>query len=430
MKFLLKDRKTEVLIIGSGLSAYFCKKELGNKAIVISSDNKNNSLISGKAIRTIGINKKPLYESILDTGQKLCEREKVSYFCKNIKKLNTLEEFSHKTNWKNNGFKTNFSFLLKFQKNIKKAQLQKILVENNTIIGAIVKPFKSKKSLIIKCNAIVLCSGGYSHLFKNNDSSKYPKTTPLEIAFNIGAEVKDIEFIFHHPFGFNNKILPTELLQDAKIISTKKSANLIKAPLKKRNAHHLLSKITRILAEDPNIKIIIKKQKYKLVPLTHTTLGGLVTDNKNMTNIKGLFAAGEICAGLHGADRIGGTALAEAIIFGEKTGKNVKEYCKKTNFPKAPAKKITALNQTNQIKDSSRILSKYFKVINSKKNLLEGLNVAKKEHNYFCEAIFTAALARKESRGCFFRKDFPKKSKKFRKSIKFRFNGKEITPHE
>jgi succinate dehydrogenase/fumarate reductase flavoprotein subunit len=65
----------------------------------------------------------------------------------------------------------------------------------------------------------------------------------------------------------------------------------------------------------------------RLQPKVHYTSGGVgiderarVVDIQGMP-IPGLFAAGEVCGGIHGADRLGGCALVECIVFGRIAGK-------------------------------------------------------------------------------------------------------------
>jgi succinate dehydrogenase/fumarate reductase flavoprotein subunit len=417
--------QTDALIVGSGISAYFCSKNIENK-IVISNNKKNNSLLSGKSIRISGIKGKSLKDSLNESGRNLGENEKINYLCKNINSLKELSEFKETNYWKD-GFRANFSFLKDFQKKVIQAELIDIIIEKKKVVGAKIKV--NDKNKLVKCKCIVLCTGGYTQYFQHTDSAKYSKISPLEIAFEKGARVKDLEFIFYHPFGTKGKIIPLDLLKDYKIIdSNGKEDNEIENLLKNNEAHHLISKISsRIINNGGEITAILENSKITLSPIAHTTLGGLITSKKDMTNINGLFAAGEITSGLNGADRLGGIALSDAIIFGNRAGKNANEYCKKTKFEKT---KLTK-NQIKLVKkntlSSKKILSKYFKLINSENNLKAGLNRSIQEKNLFCQAIFIAALKRKESRGCFHRSDYPYEREEFEKNFIFSIkNGKLI----
>jgi aspartate oxidase len=57
-------------------------------------------------------------------------------------------------------------------------------------------------------------------------------------------------------------------------------------------------------------------------PAAHTTLGGVRIDASGATPVPGLFAAGEVCGGIHGQDRIGGNAGLEVLVFGSAAGQS------------------------------------------------------------------------------------------------------------
>jgi len=66
----------------------------------------------------------------------------------------------------------------------------------------------------------------------------------------------------------------------------------------------------------------------RLWPRVHHTMGGLVIDTDarvigfDMKPVKGLFAAGEVTGGVHGAVRLGSVAMADCVVFGRIAGRN------------------------------------------------------------------------------------------------------------
>jgi succinate dehydrogenase/fumarate reductase flavoprotein subunit len=58
----------------------------------------------------------------------------------------------------------------------------------------------------------------------------------------------------------------------------------------------------------------------RVAPMAHHTMGGVAIDPHGATSVPGLFAAGEVAGGLHGANRMGGNALAETLVFGRRAG--------------------------------------------------------------------------------------------------------------
>ena len=79
----------------------------------------------------------------------------------------------------------------------------------------------------------------------------------------------------------------------------------------------------------------------QVTPIVHYTMGGLAISpksecvyEKTSRVIPGLYAAGELCGGVHGLNRLGGSALLECVVFGRVAGKNALDYIK---TPKAVA---------------------------------------------------------------------------------------------
>ncbi|HMI58119.1 MAG TPA: fumarate reductase/succinate dehydrogenase flavoprotein subunit, partial [Gemmatimonadaceae bacterium] len=67
--------------------------------------------------------------------------------------------------------------------------------------------------------------------------------------------------------------------------------------------------------------IDITKEAMEVGPTTHYVMGGIRVDgDTQMTNVPGLFAAGECAAGLHGANRLGGNSLSDLLVFGKRAG--------------------------------------------------------------------------------------------------------------
>src|SRR5688572_19297676 len=79
----------------------------------------------------------------------------------------------------------------------------------------------------------------------------------------------------------------------------------------------------------------ITKEPMEVGPTTHYIMGGVRVDaDTQMTNIEGLFAAGECAAGLHGANRLGGNSLSDLLVFGQRAGEFAAKYAKGTAIGK------------------------------------------------------------------------------------------------
>jgi len=64
-------------------------------------------------------------------------------------------------------------------------------------------------------------------------------------------------------------------------------------------------------------------------PTLHYQNGGVETDPKGSTNIKGLFVAGEVSGGVHGKNRLMGNSTLDCMVFGRRAGRYSAEYVKK-----------------------------------------------------------------------------------------------------
>jgi succinate dehydrogenase / fumarate reductase flavoprotein subunit len=82
----------------------------------------------------------------------------------------------------------------------------------------------------------------------------------------------------------------------------------------------------------------ITKEPMEVGPTTHYIMGGVkVEADSQMTTVPGLFAAGEVAAGLHGANRLGGNSLSDLLVFGKRAGEFAAQYAKKQQ-PSSPTR--------------------------------------------------------------------------------------------
>jgi succinate dehydrogenase/fumarate reductase flavoprotein subunit len=197
-------------------------------------------------------------------------------------------------------------------------------------------------------------------------------------------------------------------------------------------------------------KFPFRERPFLISPAVHFFMGGVETDEKGMTGIPGLFAAGEVVWGLHGANRHGGNALTECAVFGIMAGHSAAEYAHQRESQQgqgiAPEpltrkwerKANRYLRRRRGVFDHPRDLLKglkslawkYAGPVREEKFLKEGLDhlvslekrieqvypatpselFRKKELenvSLLIRAILEGSLLRTESRGSFYRTDFP-----------------------
>src|SRR5207249_6313040 len=79
--------------------------------------------------------------------------------------------------------------------------------------------------------------------------------------------------------------------------------------------------------------IDITKEPMEVGPTTHYMMGGIKVDaDSQMSDVAGLFAAGECAAGLHGANRLGGNSLSDLLVFGKRAGEYAAAYAKENSL--------------------------------------------------------------------------------------------------
>lgn len=205
--------------------------------------------------------------------------------------------------------------------------------------------------------------------------------------------------------------------------------------------------------EFPNIYEQCKKFGYDLtqepipvVPAAHYTCGGVKVDLNSQTNIKGLYAIGEVSStGLHGANRMASNSLLECVVFAKKAAEHIYTYFHEHNesIKEWDISKVTQTQEGVIIKHNwdeiRRLMWDYVGIVRSN-NLLKRADIAMKvineEVNYFygkylissdlielrnlalvANLIIKSALKRKESRGLHYSLDYPNVKKTAKSTI-------------
>src|SRR5436309_4301913 len=73
----------------------------------------------------------------------------------------------------------------------------------------------------------------------------------------------------------------------------------------------------------------ITKEPMEVGPTTNYIMGGVHVDaDTQMSDVPGLFAAGECAAGINGANRLGGNSLSDLVVFGKRAGEYAAKFAK------------------------------------------------------------------------------------------------------
>jgi len=204
--------------------------------------------------------------------------------------------------------------------------------------------------------------------------------------------------------------------------------------------------------------IDITKEPMEVGPTTHYVMGGIRVDgDTQMSSVPGLFAAGEVGAGLHGANRLGGNSLSDLLVFGMRAGKYAAEFAARQSSAKVDTQQADAIVRVAlepfdragggegpyQVEhDLQAMMQELVGIVRREDEIrraLDGLKTLQgrarkvsvtgnREYNpgwhtaldlqnllIVSEIVARAALERKESRGGHFRDDFPEKDPSYGK---------------
>jgi succinate dehydrogenase flavoprotein subunit len=88
----------------------------------------------------------------------------------------------------------------------------------------------------------------------------------------------------------------------------------------------------------------ITRQPMEVGPTTHYMMGGIKVDPETQAaTVPGLFAAGEVAGGLHGANRLGGNSLSDLLVFGRRAGVGAAAFAKSQPEPRVESAAVETI---------------------------------------------------------------------------------------
>lgn len=321
----------------------------------------------------------------------------------------------------------------------------------------------------VGCSAVLLASGGLGQIYRNTTNPDTATGDGVAMAFRAGAEISDMEFVQFHPTALYMKKAPRFLLPEvlrregahlrnmeldrfmgkyhplgetapadvvARAIVHEMEVSRAKDPLvyldmTHMNAARVQKRFPRIYAAGMKHNIDITEDMMPVRPAAHFAIGGVRTDIDGRSSMAGLYAAGEAAAtGVHGANRLAGNALLEALVYGARAGKAMREGLREART--RPSGERIAASQNGPVNAGSEELIGQIQdtmwkdagVVRTRMGMQEAIEkleslsprVAHPRTRRAYEAanlhvtallVVRSALAREESRGTHYRTDYP-----------------------
>lgn len=369
-----------------------------------------------------------------------------------------------------------------------------LVVRDGRCVGLVVYDMGTGEIQSFAAKAVIFGTGGYGRIYKLSTNAYINFGSGIGMAYRAGIPLKDLEFVQFHPTALygkniliteaargeggylvNNKgrrfmedYAPTAMeLAPRDIVSRSIMTEILKGNGFENAYVHLdLRHLGREKIEKrlPGIQEICINfygidpvdTPIPIQPAQHYSMGGIDVDKDCASPLKGFYAAGECaCVSVHGANRLGGNSLLDAIVFGKIAGASASKFIHGGGFagPKdaeitAEAKNLNGQFETIRKRDKGHnvyqllndlkiLMSEKAGIFRDGKQLQEGLDglaglreAYKDAYIYgsctrFCqefvtlvefvymmdlaEAILLGGSKRTETRGSHSRTDFPKR---------------------
>ena len=355
--------------------------------------------------------------------------------------------------------------------------VHKLICENNACFGAYAYNWKTKSNYLFLAKVILIASGGSAGIYKRSTNPDSSIGDGIALAYNIGAQIVNMEFIQFHPTAFYSEEGTTFLLSEAlrgegahlidtngnrfmldyhelaelaprdivskaiyEVLKIKNSDNVF-LTLAHLNKNKIKSRFKNLYDKALEYNIDITRDKIPVAPAAHYSVGGIYTNINAETSINRLYAAGEAAhTGVHGANRLASNSLLECIVFGHRAIEDSGKYLDATNAVDRTIYNYYVQSEFNseylKLKNKlTEIMNEYVGIIRNGKMLNEALKLIReidddwdyRTNEYYSDRlkslilisslIIKGAIAREESRGSHIRLDFPNEDK-----IKYNIN--------
>jgi succinate dehydrogenase / fumarate reductase, flavoprotein subunit len=242
--------------------------------------------------------------------------------------------------------------------------VSRLLVGDGVCFGALAFDLETGERTVFLADAVVLAAGGHTRIWRRSSSRRDENTGDgMYLALRAGCRLQDMELVQFHPTGM---VAPEEAAGTLVTEAVRGEGGHLKNALGERfmarydpermelsardrvalanyteitqgrggpnggvfldithlGKDEILERLPRMYRQFLEYQMLdISQQPMEVAPTAHYSMGGVVVDpDTHATDVAGLYAAGEVTAGLHGANRLGGNSLSETVVFGRRAG--------------------------------------------------------------------------------------------------------------
>jgi succinate dehydrogenase / fumarate reductase flavoprotein subunit len=248
--------------------------------------------------------------------------------------------------------------------------VSRLLVSDGQCFGAFGFFPASGEQAAVYADAVVLACGGHTRVFRRSSSRRDENTGDgFALALAAGCELQDMEMVQFHPTGMTwpediAGTLVTEAVRgeggrltnalgerfmeryDPERLELSSRDRVARANYREimegrgtagggvlldvthLDRDHIRERLPRMVKQFLEHQMLdITTTPMEVAPTAHYSMGGVVADpDTHATAVEGLYAVGEVAAGVHGANRLGGNSLLECSVFGRRAGEAAAEY--------------------------------------------------------------------------------------------------------
>lgn len=241
--------------------------------------------------------------------------------------------------------------------------ISRLLKDGDRVAGAFGYWREQGRFVLFRAKSIVIATGGIGKAFKITSNSWEYTGDGMALAYEAGAELKDMEFVQFHPTGMVwppgvQGLLVTEAVRgEGGILRNKLGERFMEKydpkrmelstrdvvarsiytevregrgtehggaylDISQKPADYVKKKLPSMYHQFKELADVdITKGPMEVGPTCHYMMGGIRVEAETaQSSVPGLFAAGEAAAGLHGANRLGGNSLSDLLVFGRRAG--------------------------------------------------------------------------------------------------------------